>query len=239
LLCTVDQAKERRVLVGRGHAPEGDDHPPAGSRHHFLNKGYDIAHEVRYARSKRNIASDVCGGQPVRQDGAGVGDARLGRARLELGEHAGRGVHIDHLAAAQGQRQTDPSGTAANIDEDVIRLHVGGDDLQVGVQAAVWITAKALCHRAAKAVLLQLVAVDAETLGIDGINAGGIGVGSSHSWSPGVPWHMRLMWPGKSLFRMAKSSPTMWKQYSILAWRSYSQKTRTQLCGRGYTPALA
>jgi hypothetical protein len=42
------------------------------------------------------------------------------------------------------------------------------------------ITAKALRHRATKAVTRRLVAVDAETLGTHGINAGGIGCGSSH-----------------------------------------------------------
>jgi hypothetical protein len=41
------------------------------------------------------------------------------------------------------------------------------------------------------------VAVDAETLGTHSINAGGIGVGSSHSWSPGAPWQMHLMWRGE------------------------------------------
>jgi hypothetical protein len=186
-------------LVGCGYAPEGDDHPPTGSRHHFLNEGHDVAHEVRHTGGKRDIARNVCGGQPVRQDGAGVGDARLGRARLELGEHAGRGVHIDHLAATQGQRQSDASGPAANVDEDVIGLHVGGDDLQVGVQAAVWITAKALRHRATKVVLLRLVAVEAATLGMHGINAGGIGFGSSHNWSPGALWSIHRMWRGEDL----------------------------------------
>ena len=155
-------------------------HPPAGGGDHFLDEGHDVAHKVGHAGGKGDIARDVRGGKPVSQDGAGVGDARLCCARLELGEHAGRGVNVNDLAAAQGQRQTDPSGTAANVYKHVIWLHVGRDDLQVGVEAAVRIIAKALRHRATKAVLQRLVAVDAAMLGTHGINEGGIGFHSSH-----------------------------------------------------------
>src|SRR5262249_47344317 len=125
----------------------------------------------------------VWGCQPVSQDSADVGDARLGHARLKLGEHAGRGVDVDHLTAAQGQRQTDPSGTTAHVYKHVVWLHIGRHELQVGVKAAVWISAKALRHRATKAVFCRLLAVDAAALGMHGINERSIGLGSSHSSS--------------------------------------------------------
>src|SRR5262249_16522005 len=139
--------------------------------------------KVCHTGGQGDIPSHVCGCQPVSQDSADVGDARLCRTRLKLGEHAGRGVDVDHLAAAQGQRQTDPSGAAAHVYKHVVWLHIGRDDLQVGVKAAVWISAKALRHRATKAVRRRLLAVDAATLGMHSLNEGSIGLGSSHSWS--------------------------------------------------------
>ena len=138
--------------------------------------------KVGHTGGQRDIPSHVWGCQPVSRDSADVGDARLCRTRLKLGEHARRGVDVDHLAAAQGQRQTDPSGTTAYVYTHVVWLHIGRNDLQVGVKTA-WISAKALRHRAAKTVLRRLLAVDAATLGMHGINEGSIGVGSRHSWS--------------------------------------------------------
>src|SRR5712691_4713150 len=59
LLCPVDEAKEWRTLVGRGHAPEEDDHPPAGGGDHLLDAGHDIMHNVWHTRSKGDVARDV------------------------------------------------------------------------------------------------------------------------------------------------------------------------------------
>src|SRR4029453_8044918 len=89
----------------------------------------------------------------------------------------------DHLAAAQSQRQTDPSGTTTHVYQHVVWLHIGRNNLQVGVKTALWRSAKARRHRAAKAVLRRLLAVETATLGMHGINEGGIGLGSSHCWS--------------------------------------------------------
>jgi hypothetical protein len=120
------------------------------------------------------------GCQPVNQDRADVSDARLCRTRLKLSKHAGRGIDVDHLAAAQGQWQTDPFSTATHVDHDIVWLYIGRHDLQVGVKVTARISAKALRHRAAKAVCRRLLAVEAATPGMHGIKKGRIGLGRSH-----------------------------------------------------------
>ena len=225
LLFPIDEAKERRTLVGRGHAPQGDHHLPAGGGGHFFNEGHDVMYKVCHTGGKGDIPRDVLGGKPVSQDSAGVGDTRLCRARLELGEHAGRGIHVDYLAAAQSQRQTDPSGTATHVEEHVIWLHVGRNDLQVGIKVAVRISAKALRHWAAKAVLQRLVAVDAATLGIHGINESGIGLGSSHSWS--LPTNLlRVSTYGASLTLLRGTLRTR----SVCAWQAREHPAKLAGC---------
>jgi hypothetical protein len=67
--------------------------------------------------------------QPVGPDEADIRDARGRRILQECLAHRLGRIDDDPFAAPERQGETEASGTAAHVDEHIVRLHVGGDDV--------------------------------------------------------------------------------------------------------------
>jgi hypothetical protein len=66
------------------------------------------------------------------------------------------GFHVDDLTAAQGQRECDPARTSADIDDDIIRCNIRGDDVEIRVKRSTriglqeWTVGRETCEEVAR-----------------------------------------------------------------------------------------
>src|SRR5439155_25703066 len=116
---------------------------------------------------EQDIAFDVFRLHPSVLDSLRFAYPRLVGGSAEFGHHSGRGLDVDHLAAAACHRQRVAARTAADINEDVIRTEKRRYLLEERVEFAPGVGPKAggdgapgVGLRAAGALVLSLAGGD-------------------------------------------------------------------------------
>ena len=121
LVFAVHQVEELGRLVGRRHRQYVKYHATPAGVLQLFDERLDLRHKIRDVRGEQDIAFDVFRLHPSVLDSLRVAYPRLVGGSAEFGHHSGRGLDVDHLAAAACHRQRVAARTAADINEDVIR----------------------------------------------------------------------------------------------------------------------
>ncbi|MFZ3253716.1 MAG: hypothetical protein WA133_05485, partial [Syntrophales bacterium] len=124
----------------RGWAVDRDEDTPLASQLQFLDKRHDLPREIGGVVHQGNRRPHRrSNGEPIACNDAGVGDSRRDGVGSKARAHGGRWFHIDNLAATHGKGERDSARTPADIDDDVFRFNIRGDNLQVRVERSTWI----------------------------------------------------------------------------------------------------
>jgi hypothetical protein len=168
----VHQMVQDAVPGRRGWTIDRDEDPPPAHLLQLLDKWHDLPREIGDVVHQCDRPHWGSTGEPIARDEAGVGDPYLGGVRSKARTHSAGGFHVDDLATAQGQRERDPACPSADIDDNIFRGNIRGDDLQVQVERSTRIGLQdgVVSRKAREEVARGLWAAQAGPLCEDGIH---------------------------------------------------------------------
>jgi hypothetical protein len=113
---------------------DGDDNPPTAGTLRPFNKRHDLSGEIGDVVHQCDRPCRRIDCEPIVFYQARVTDPRLGGIGHKASAHRNRGLDVDDLAAMQGERQRNSAGAASDIDDDIIRLDIRCNGLEVRVR---------------------------------------------------------------------------------------------------------